>query len=246
MPRTPAPRSKVPYTSPQRAIAYIRVSTEQQATDGNSLAAQKEKLARYAEFHGVEIVAWEADAGVSASSLDRPGLQAALRRLDAFEANAILVVKLDRLTRSVRDLCDLVDSYFASGTHTLMSVSEQIDTSSAGGRMVLNMLMTVAQWEREAVAERTRAVMEHMKASGLFTGGFPPFGFYVNDDGALVRNEREQEIVTAVRRTHTTGAYSLREIGRLYPNPRTGKPFDPKQIQRMLTVTDEQTPSARR
>lgn len=233
MPRTPAPRSKVPYTAPTRAIAYVRVSTEQQATDGNSLAAQKEKLARYAEFHGVEIVAWETDAGVSASSLDRPGLQAALKRLDAFEANAILVVKLDRLTRSVRDLCTLVDNYFANGAHTLMSVSEQIDTSSAGGRMVLNMLMTVAQWEREAVGERTRMVMQHMKNEGLFTGGFPPFGFCV-DDGELIENAYEQSFIVKAGILRENG-YSLRDIATLLgPHPRTGRPFDPKQIARML------------
>ncbi len=78
------------------------------------------------------------DAGHSAKSLDRPGLQRALGMLKAGDAEALLVVKLDRLTRSVVDLGTLVDHYFAPGKAALLSVGEQIDTRSAAGRLVLN------------------------------------------------------------------------------------------------------------
>jgi DNA invertase Pin-like site-specific DNA recombinase len=77
-----------------------------------------------------------------------------------------LVVKLDRLTRSVRDLCDLVDGYFRDGKHALLSVGEQVDTRSAAGRMVLNMLTVIGQWEREAIGERTSAAMQHKASQG--------------------------------------------------------------------------------
>lgn len=84
--------------------------------------------------------------------------------LRAGKAEAILVVKLARLTRSVKDLGDLVERYFASGKWALLSVSEQIDTRSAAGRLVLNVLASVAQWEREATGERTSAATPPLTA----------------------------------------------------------------------------------
>ena len=81
----------------------------------------------------------------SAKSLDREGLQNVLGRLQSGEANGIIVTKLDRLTRSVADLGKLVETYFQE--HALLSVSEQIDTRSAAGRLVLNVLASVSQWE---------------------------------------------------------------------------------------------------
>lgn len=226
------PSRSVGTTVPTRAVAYIRVSTEKQATEGNSLDAQKEKLRLYAQLHELEIVSYEVDAGVSASTLERPALQRALETLKN-GADALIVVKLDRLTRSVRDLCDLVETYFAAGQKRLMSVGEAVDTATASGRLVLNILMTVSQWEREAAAERTAAVMQHLKTTGMFTGGFPPFGFCV-DDGALIENAHEQDIITKAR-AFREGGYSLRDVAKILgPHPRTGKPFDPKQIQRML------------
>lgn len=218
-----------------RVVAYVRVSTDRQAGEGHSLDAQAARLKAYATAFGLEIVALEVDAGASAGSLDRPGLQAALKRLEAGEAGALLIVKLDRLTRSVRDLCDLVDTYFRED-YSLMSVSEQIDTRSAAGRMMLNLLTTIGQWEREAIGERTSAVMQHMKASGAFTGGWPPYGFdEVN--GQLVENESEQAVVRRVRELRGYGtslrsiASSLTDVGVF---ARNGKPFDAKQIARML------------
>lgn len=220
--------------APTRAIAYVRVSTERQAGEGHSLEAQTAKLRLYAELHNLELVAIEVDEGLSASTLDRPGLQRALGALNEFRAEALVVVKLDRLTRSVRDLCTLVDSYFGSGQNRLMSLSEAIDTGSAAGRMMLNVLMAVSQWEREACAERTAAVMQHLKSTGKFTGGFPPFGFYVDDEGALVEHVAEQAIVVDARERRRCGM-ALRGIAEwVGNNPRTGKPFSATQIQRML------------
>lgn len=223
-----------PTSNATRVVAYIRVSTEKQADEGLSLETQKEKLSAYAKLYDLEIVAFEVDAGESASSLERQALQSALARLERFEASGLLVVKLDRLTRNVRDLCTLVDNYFKDGTHSLMSIGEQVDTRSASGRLVINILTAVSQWEREAIGERTSAVMQHMKSSGLHTGGFPPFGYYVDDEGALVEHDAEQAIIEGARRRRELG-YSLRSIADCVgPNPRTGKPFDPKQIQRMV------------
>lgn len=216
----------------QRVVAYVRVSTDQQATEGLSLETQRKRLEQYAEVYGLTIVGWYEDAGASASSLDRPGLQGALEALERGEAQGLLVVKLDRLTRNVRDLCDLVEEYFR-GECALLSVSEHIDTRSAAGRMMLNMLTVIGQWEREAIGERTAAVMQHMKASGMFTGGFPPIGYKVEGD-RLVEDEDEQLYIRTARALRAQGA-SLRQIAAELPsNPRTGKRYDARQISRML------------
>ena len=138
-----------------RAVAYVRVSTEKRAEQGLSLDAQRAKLTAYATLYELDLVAVEVDGGVSAKTLQRPALQRALRRLKAGESDALPVVKLDRLTRSVKDLGVLVETYFLAGTWSLMSVSEQIHTRTAAGRMVLNILAAVSQWEREAIGERT-------------------------------------------------------------------------------------------
>src|SRR4051812_40067194 len=138
-----------------RVIAYLRVSTASQADEGVSLDAQRSKLEAYARAVDLTIVEVVVDAGVSAKTLDRAGLKRALALLDTGAASGLLVAKLDRLTRSVRDLGDLVDRYF-SHRFALLSVADAIDTRSAGGRLVLNVLASVSQWEREAIAERTR------------------------------------------------------------------------------------------
>lgn len=144
--------------SKTRAVAYVRVSTEKQADAGQSLEAQQAKLAAYASLYELELVEVVVDAGVSAKTLNRPGLQRALAMLESGAADALVVVKLDRLTRSVRDLGELVEGVFAEKGAALLSVSEQIDTRSAAGRLVLNVLASVSQWEREAIGERTAAV----------------------------------------------------------------------------------------
>ena len=118
-----------------RTVAYLRVSTEKQADHGVSLEAQRAKVAAYAQLYDLELVDIVVDAGASAKTLEREGLQRALAMLRAGRADALLVVKLDRLTRSVRDLGDMVEEYFASGRWALLSVGEQVDTRTAAGRL---------------------------------------------------------------------------------------------------------------
>jgi site-specific DNA recombinase len=153
-----------------RVVGYVRVSTEGQADGGVSLEAQREKLRAYAVAMDLDLVGIVEDAGVSAKTLRRSGLQEALSMLERAEAAGLLVCKLDRLTRSVRDLGDLVERYFAD-RFSLLSVADSIDTRSAAGRLVLNVLASVAQWEREATGERTRDALTHLKAQGVRLGG---------------------------------------------------------------------------
>lgn len=154
-----------------RVIGYVRVSTSKQADEGASLEAQAAKLRLYCELHELVLVDLIVDAGASAKSLKRPGLAAALSRLEAGEADGLLVAKLDRLTRSVKDLGILCENYFGEGQHELLSVADAIDTRSAGGRLVLNVLASVSQWEREIIGERTRDALAYLKGLGVKLGG---------------------------------------------------------------------------
>ncbi|MGV8123498.1 MAG: recombinase family protein [Candidatus Xenobiia bacterium LiM19] len=156
-----------------KVIGYTRVSTEEQATSGVSLQAQVEKLRAYASCYDLEIVEIVEDGGQSAKSLNRPGIQRALQMIRDGKASGLLVAKLDRLTRSIVDLNTLISDYFSEKSKyqsTLFSVADQVDTRSAGGRLVLNVLMSVAQWEREAIGERTKAALSYKKQQGVKLG----------------------------------------------------------------------------
>jgi len=128
-----------------RTINYIRVSTEKQATEGISLDAQKIRLQAHCIAVDIDLADIIIDDGYSAKSLDRPSLHRALSALTARQADALVVVKLDRLTRSLRDFVYLIDSYFGEGRPwSLLSVSDAIDTRSASGKLNLNVVMSVS------------------------------------------------------------------------------------------------------
>lgn len=209
MNRRAARRTAAPAT--RRVLAYVRVSTEKQADGGHSLEAQRAKVAAWCALHDAELVNVFEDAGLSASTLDRPALAGALAELAAGRADALLVVKLDRLTRSTRDLGDLLDRAAAEGW-ALLSVAESLDTSTAAGRLVVSVLGAVAQWEREAVGERTAAAMGAMKAAGLYCGGTVPYGYRVDDEGRLVADEAELAVKRAAAELRAAGL-SLRAVG---------------------------------
>lgn len=195
-----------------KVIGYVRVSTEEQATNGQSLDAQRAKLDAYAKLYDLELVAVVEDAGQSAKSLNRPGLQTALAALRRGEADGVLIAKLDRLTRSVADWQALIDGYFGDRPgKQLFSVADSIDTRTAAGRLVLNVLLSVAQWERETIGERTRDALQHKIRKGERCGKVR-FGYDLAADGrTLVENPAEQSVLRSVRDSRAAGQ-SLRAI----------------------------------
>lgn len=228
-PASSAPSARV------RAVAYVRVSTDKQADEGVSLDAQEAKVRAYAALYDLDLLEVIVTSE-SAKSLDRPGLTRALDMLKTGKADALLVVKLDRLTRSVRDLGTLIESHFQRSA--LLSVSESIDTRSAAGRLVLNVLVSVAQWEREAIGERTSAAMQYKASVNEFTGGEPPYGYRVALDGVhLEEHEGEQGVIQSARRLRAAGL-SLRavaaELERAGFLSRKGHAFASPQIMRMV------------
>jgi len=195
-----------------RVIAYTRVSTSDQAESGVSLPAQLAKTAAYASLYDLEIVETIVDPAKSAKSLDRPGLQRALEMLKDGQADGLLIVKLDRLTRSVADWQILIDEYFGEKAgKTLFSVSDSIDTRTAAGRLVLNVLLSVAQWERETTAERTREALQHKIRCGERCGKIR-YGFDLCEDGKFLHeNVEEQQVIGTIRDLRAAGR-SLQQI----------------------------------
>src|SRR5436309_2636548 len=115
-----------------QAIGYVRVSTDRQAELGVSLEAQEAKIRAMATIHSAELLEVIVDGGESAKSLNRPGLQRLLALINSGQVQAVIVAKLDRLTRSVKDLCNLLE-LFEKRKVALISVAESLDTASAGG-----------------------------------------------------------------------------------------------------------------
>ena len=195
-----------------RVLLYARVSTADQSDNGVSLDAQQAKLEAYASLYDLVVVETIVDAGESAKSLNRPGLQRALELLRSGQADGLAVVKLDRLTRSVGDWQELIDDYFGEKAgKQLFSVADSIDTRTAAGRLVLNVLLSVAQWEREATGERTREALRHKIRNGERCGKVR-FGYDVAPDGkTLVPNPAEQRAVVLMIDLRAAG-YTLRQI----------------------------------
>jgi len=209
-----------------RVVGYARVSTDEQAEKGVSLSAQEEKIRLYCQLHGLELVEMIVK-GESAKEMNRPGFKRALELLDKGQAEGLVVFKLDRLTRNLGDWTHLIDAYFGEKAgKSLMSVNDSIDTRTAAGRLVLNVLMSVAQWEREAISERTRSALGYKKARGERVGKVP-FGWDLDPDGrGLTPNPTEQEALGWIREWDAAG-WALRrmavELDRRGVPPKSGK-----------------------
>ena len=160
--------------------------------------------------HGAELVAVIQEGGESAKTLDRPGMQRVLAMVERRQVQAVIVAKLDRLTRSVRDLCELLELLERRGV-ALISVAESLDTGSAAGRLVINIMAAVSQWEREAIGERTRDALRHKRSQGERVGNIA-FGYRLAADGKHVEPDPgEQTVLEDIRQLRGAGV-SLRRV----------------------------------
>jgi DNA invertase Pin-like site-specific DNA recombinase len=190
-------------------IGYIRVSTDRQAEQGVSLEAQDAKVRAMATVQGAKLDEVIVDSE-SAKSLNRTGLQRLLSLVKGGKVRSVIIAKLDRLTRSVKDLCDLLE-LFDKKNVALVSVAESLDTASAAGRLVITIMGAVSQWEREAIGERTRDALRHKKSNGECVGNIL-YGYRRAKDGKHLEPEpKEQVVVAAIRRFRKRGQ-SLRGI----------------------------------
>ena len=156
---------------------------------------------------------WSTSSWTAASqprACNRPAWNGCWRWWTAGKVQTVIVAKLDRLTRSVKDLCELLERFERRGV-ALVSVAESLDTGSAAGRLVLNIMTAVSQWEREAIGERTRDAMSHKRSNGERVGNIQ-FGYRLCADGKHVEPDpAEQSVLAEIRRLRQSG-HTMRGI----------------------------------
>lgn len=214
-------------------IGYLRVSTEEQANSGLGLEAQRDTIQRYADAHGWDVI-WYEDAGLSAKSLDRPQLQAALTRLHVIpkyrDVDGIVVAKLDRLSRSVVDFAGVLELARAR-KWALVAIDLGVDTSTPTGELVANVMMSVAQWERRVIGERTSVAMQAAKRQGRHMGR------------ASTLPPSTGDRLLTLRATHTLAATAaqLNEEGLITASGGSWSANAVAKVQRRLNRTDQIT-----
>ena len=183
-----------------RAVFYSRVSTDEQAKEGFSLAAQVGKCKAFITLQGWTLAAEYIDEGFSAKDVNRPALQQMLKDAAAGKFDVIIVYRLDRLTRSVKDLYELNETLEKHGVK-FKSVTEEYDTTTAAGKLFITLTAAMAQWERENLAERIKFGIEQMFSEGKRPGAKMPYGY--NKNGELI--EGEAKVIRRLRELYMLG-----------------------------------------
>lgn len=197
----------------KKVLLYIRVSTLRQDQEGYSIPMQKERMIAYCKSRGWLVVGVYIDPGFSGSTLERPGMEALIDAVNQGKGDVVLVYKLDRLSRSQRDVLYLLEDVFEPKDVAFVSMQESFDTSSVYGKAMLSILSAFAQMERSLITERTMMGRAGRAEEGLFHGGGThPIGYdYI--DGELVVNKEEARQVQEVYGLYADG-YSVTEITR--------------------------------
>lgn len=156
--------------APPKVIGYVRVSTDEQASTGHGLAAQRKAITDECERRGwqlLEIVGEQ--RGASAKSLDRAGLQSVLARLDRHDADVLVVSKMDRLSRSLLQGAEVMERAKRRGW-ALVALDLGVDTTTPAGEMLANVVLSTAQYERRLIGERTKVALERARSNGVVLG----------------------------------------------------------------------------
>ena len=139
----------------ENTIGYIRCSTTGQATEGVTLEAQTRKIRAYCDLNDLNLVEIIEDAGLSGKSISgRPGIQRVLELVSSKKIQNVVIFKLDRLARNLKEACEISELMQKKGCN-LHSISEKIDTGSATGKLFYHMISAMAEWERGVISERT-------------------------------------------------------------------------------------------
>lgn len=229
-------------TDARTAVAYYRVSTDEQATSGLGLDAQREAVRRYAAAEGLRIVAEHEDAGISGSAglEDRPGLAAALDELTA--GGTLIVAKRDRLGRDVM-LCGWLELEAGRRGATIASAAGEGNGDDPTAKLMRTLVDAFAEYERGVIRARTRAALAAKRRQGKRFSRHAPWGWQLQD-GELVADERERaiarwvadQLATRPRVSHRQLSRELTELG--YTN-RNGKPFTHGTIARIAAAAAE-------
>ncbi len=218
-----------------KGLGYFRVSTSEQANEGISLENQKAKIEAYCKLHDIEIIGIIEDLGKSGKNLNRDGIKELLRQIKNKDIEAIVVYKLDRLSRKVLDTLTLIET-FEKNNIAFHSINERIDTGSAMGRFFLNITASLAQMERDLISERTKDVLQ-MKISNNERAGQIPYGWALSEDGkTLIENSKEQRAIRLIKELNDK-RYSLRAICKELTekgHKPQGKKWHPKTVRSIL------------
>jgi len=229
---------------PLDVLGYARVSTEDQAKDGLSLEEQEARIREHCRSKGHHLVEVLVERGASGKSLRRPVMRQLLARLDQSKGltpdpiGGVVVTKLDRLTRSLRDWIALVDRYFAPGAGFALDVTYgAIDLGTAQGRMIATMLVVFGQFERELAEERTQAIVSRKLDSGKRHGTIP-YGWRMPEAGDVLIPCPDELRAIALALALKADGRSLSEIaGYLSANgfpTRKGRPWAKSTIAEIL------------
>jgi DNA invertase Pin-like site-specific DNA recombinase len=233
-----------------RAIIYARCSTDEQAVNGTTLEMQTERCKAFVASKGWDCVGVYSDPGYSARSLDRPGIAQVLElvRAKPRKIDAVVTLKLDRLTRSVVDLGHLLTMFRKHGV-VLAGPDGVPDTSTTVGELMANILTSVSQWERRTIGDRTRDVLRHRYTRGLTHSAQVPFGYRREGKGKEARFvpvAHELEVVATMREMQSRG-FSLREIAHHLTvtgvvTKRGGSAWSPTTVRSILRNRKEVSP----
>ncbi len=194
-----------------RVIGYVRVSTQRQADKGLSLESQQEKIHAFATTHGIAVddVSIHLDSGISGTAKarnKRVALDAALAELQA--GDYLVAYSLSRLARSAKHLIEIAAICKERGAH-IVTLTDNIDTSTASGRLFFTIMAGIAEFESEVNSERVRATTDIKRDKGEKTGGVAPFGYrdVTNDAGKkiLVADIGEQAVIAIARDLRNAG-----------------------------------------
>jgi len=182
-------------TKPIRCAIYTRVSTDQQVeVDFNSCEAQNDRIHSFIKSQeGFELANVYSDPGFTGANLNRPALKNLIADIKHDRIDMVITYKIDRLTRSPRDFYQLIEIFDAHNVG-FISVTERFDTSTPAGRLLRNIMLTFAQFERELASERIRDKFAQRAQRGLYNGGRPPYG-YKKENGKLVVDFRRARVV---------------------------------------------------
>jgi site-specific DNA recombinase len=201
-----------------KAAVYVRVSTTEQAAEGYSIRAQTDRLKAYCVSQGWDLFEIYIDDGYSAKDTNRPNLERMMRHIEQNLIDCVLVYRLDRLTRSVRDLYNILET-FDKYDCKFKSATEVYDTTTAMGRMFITIVAALAQWERENTGERIRMGMEQKAREGNWVINRSPYGYNLDKENkTLTINEEEALIVKNIFDYYLDGKSTIKiavELNRL-------------------------------
>jgi len=218
-----------------RVAIYVRVSTDDQATDGTSIDMQKERLVAYCTSQGWNDFKLYVDDGYTGTNIDRPAMSRMIRHIEDKQHDLVLVYKLDRLSRKQKDVLYLLEDVFEKHGVAFRSSTEPFDTTSAFGKATIGMLAVFAQLERDMIVERTTSGRRQNVSKGNWYGGRVPFGYtWDKENKSLEVVEEEAYFVKEIFKKYLQG-WSRLAIAEWVVTRTNSRVFDHAVIRDMLS-----------